>query len=74
MIKNLIILVLGFLVWVAYIDDTFSMEPEVSKISLTSKNAIKKINTVKNIYRISIPGTNEEILIKMKDILNQRHG
>ncbi len=74
MIKNLIILVLGFLVWVAYIDDSFSMEPQGSKISVTTKNAIKTINTVKNIYKITTPGIKEEILIKMKDILDPHRG
>ena len=36
MIKNLIILVFGFLVWVAYVDDSFSAEQRTSKISFTT--------------------------------------
>ena len=74
MIKNLIILVLGFLVWVAYIDDSLSMEPQGSKISVTAKNTIKTINTVKNIYKITTPEIKEEILIKIKDILDPHRG
>ena len=74
MIKSLIILVLGFLVWVAYIDDSFSMEPQDSKISVTNKNAIRTINTVKNIYKITTPGIKEEILIKIKNILDPYRG
>ena len=74
MIKNLIILVLGFLVWVAYIDDSLSMEPQGSKISVTAKNTIKTINTVKNIDKITTPGIKEEILIKMKNILDPYRG
>ena len=74
MIKNLFILVLGFLVWVAYIDDSFSMEPQDSKISVTNKNAIRTINTVKNIYKITTPGIKEEILIKIKNILDPYRG
>tara|TARA_B100000029_G_C17170272_1_gene813008 strand:+ start:302 stop:526 length:225 start_codon:yes stop_codon:yes gene_type:complete len=74
MIKNLFILVLGFLVWVAYIDDSFSMEPQGSKISVTTKNTIKTINTVKNIYKITTPGIKEEIIIKIKNILDPYRG
>ena len=74
MIKNLIILVLGFLVWVAYIDDSFSAEQRSSKISVTTKNVIKTINTVKNIYKITTPGIKEETLIKIKDILDPHRG
>ena len=74
MIKNLIILVFGFFVWVAYIDDSFSMEPQGSKISVTAKNTIKTINTVKNIYKITTPGIKEEIIIKMKNILDPYRG
>ncbi|SVC92714.1 uncharacterized protein METZ01_LOCUS345568 [marine metagenome] len=50
------------------------MEPQGSKISVTTKNAIKTINTVKNIYKITTPGIKEEILIKMKDILDPHRG
>ena len=74
MIRNLIILILGFLVYVAYIDDSFSAEQRSSKISVTTKNVIKTINTVKNIYKITTPGIKEEILIKMKDILDPHRG
>ena len=74
MIKNLIILVLGFLVWVAYIDDSFSAEQRTSKISAITKNTIKTINTVKNIYKITTPGIKEEILIKIKNILDPYRG
>ncbi len=74
MIRNLIILVLGFLVWVAYIDDSFSAEQRTSKISAITKNTIKTINTVKNIYKITTPEIKEEILIKTKDILDPHRG
>ena len=74
MIKNLIILVFGFLVWVAYIDDSFSAEQHTSKISFATKNTIKTINTVKNIYKITTPGIKEEIIIKMKNILDPYRG
>ena len=75
MIKNIIILVLGFMVWAAYIDDSFSMEPQkANKISVATKNVIKTVNTVKNIYNITTPGIKEEILIKMKDIFDPHRG
>ena len=74
MIKNLIILVFGFFVWVAYIDDSFSAEQRASKISVVTNNTIKTINTVKNFYKITTPGIKEEILIKMKDILDPHRG
>ena len=74
MIRNLIILILGFLVYVAYIDDSFSAEQRSSKISVTTKNVIKTINTVKNIYKIATPGIKEETLIKIKDILDPHRG
>ena len=74
MIKNLIILVFGFLVWVAYVDDSFSAEQRTSKISFTTKNTIKTINAVRNIYKITTPGIKEEILIKMKNILDPHRG
>ena len=74
MIKNIIILVFGFLVWAAYIDDSFSSEQHASKISFTTQNTIKAINTVKNIYKITKPGIKEEILIKMKDVLDPHRG
>ena len=74
MIKNIIIFVLGFMVCIAYIDDSFSAEQRSSKISVTTKNVIKTINTVKNIYKITTPGIKEEILIKIKDILDPHRG
>ena len=74
MIRNLIILILGFLVYVAYIDDSFSAEQRSSKISVTTKNVIKTINTVKNIYKITTSGIKEETLIKIKDILDPHRG
>jgi len=75
MIKNIIILVLGFMVWIAYIDDSFSIEPQqANKISVATKNVIKTVNSVKNIYKITTPGIKEEILIKMKDILDPHRG